>query len=72
MTRNSTTKKLELEDLGRRHVEVDFSAGQVSSEGGGLLLREVDRSLRITRKADGLLLKTIPRGVMAVVDSAVD
>ena len=28
--------------LGRREVEADFTAGRVSSDGGGLLLREVD------------------------------
>ena len=39
-----------LEGLGRRRVEVDFSAGRVSSDGGGLLLREVDRRLRFTER----------------------
>lgn len=42
--------KLEFEGLGRRSVEADFSAGQVSSDGGGLLLREVDRRLRLTER----------------------
>lgn len=39
-----------LEGLGRRRVEADFSAGRVSSDGGGLLLREVDRRLRFTER----------------------
>jgi len=30
-----------------RRVETDFSAGQVSSDGGGLLLREVDRRINL-------------------------
>ena len=47
-----TTPKLELEPLGRRRVEVDFSAGRVSSDGGGILLAETDRRLSlITRLA---------------------
>jgi len=35
---------------GRQKVVADFSAGRVSSDGGGLLLREVDRTLRFTRR----------------------
>jgi len=31
----------------RRHIEAGFTAGQVSSDGGGLLLREVDRKIRL-------------------------
>ncbi len=50
MTTKATTPKLTLEPLGRRSVEADFSAGQVSSDGGGLLLREVDRRLRLTER----------------------
>jgi len=33
----------EFQGLSRRKVEVDFRGGQVSSDGGGLLLREVER-----------------------------
>ena len=33
--------------LGSRRVEVDFSGGHLSSDGGALLLREADRSLRL-------------------------
>ena len=50
MTPQTMTKKLELEGLGRRRVEADFSAGRVSSDGGGLLLREVDKRLRLTQR----------------------
>ena len=35
--------------LGARQVVVDFSGGQLSSDGGVLLLRELDRSLGLTR-----------------------
>ena len=44
------SKKFKLEDLGRRSVEADFSAGRISSDGGGLLLREIDRRLRLTER----------------------
>lgn len=50
MTAPFTSKKLQWEDLGRRRVEADFSAGRVSSDGGGLLLREVDRRLLLTKR----------------------
>ena len=48
MTRQLTLNKLELEPLGKRRVEADFSAGHVSSDAGGVLLREVDLRLRLT------------------------
>jgi hypothetical protein len=42
MTACSRTE-FEFQDLNRRKVQVDFRGGQVSSDGGGLLLREVER-----------------------------
>lgn len=36
-------------DLGRRQVVADFSGGYLSSDGGALLLRQVDRGLGLTR-----------------------
>jgi hypothetical protein len=36
-------------DLGPRHVVADFSGGTLSTDAGALLLREVDRSLGLTR-----------------------
>jgi hypothetical protein len=35
---------------GRREIQVDFDGGDVSSDGGLLLLREVDRRLRLTER----------------------
>lgn len=35
--------------MGSRRLEVDFTGGVVSSDGGGLLLRQVDRGLGVTR-----------------------
>ena len=43
-------ESFDLKELGRRRVEADFSAGRVSSDGGGLLLREVDGRLRLTER----------------------
>lgn len=45
-----TESRIELEGVGRRRFEVDFSAGRVSSDGGGLLLREADRRLRLSER----------------------
>jgi len=42
--------------LGRRKVEAEFSGGEVSSDGGALLLREVDRRIGLLdRVARGLI-----------------
>jgi len=39
-----------------RRVEAEFSAGQVSSDGGALLLREVDRRLHLVKRLAGCFL----------------
>ena len=39
---------LRFEDLGRRQVVADFSGGHLSTDGGALLLRSVDRGLGLT------------------------
>ena len=36
-------------DLGSRHVVADFSGGHLSSDGGALLLRQIDNGLGVTR-----------------------
>lgn len=41
------------EDLGRRKVAVDFSGGDLSSDGGALLLRGVNASLGLSRRIAG-------------------
>src|SRR6266849_9424269 len=38
------------QDLGSRQVAADFSGGTLSSDGGVLLLRQVDASLGLTRR----------------------
>ena len=39
------------DDLGQRRVQADFSGGTLSSDGGVLLLRQVDINLGLTRMA---------------------
>lgn len=45
---NSQTQPMLFADLGPRKVVADFSGGTLSSDGGVLLLRQVDLSLRLT------------------------
>ena len=44
------TEPLLFADLGARKVVADFSGGTLSSDGGCLLLRQVDCSLGLTRR----------------------
>ena len=48
LDRKHNQKKIEIRKQGSRNIEADFSAGQVSSDGGALLLREVDEKLKLT------------------------
>lgn len=43
-------QSLPFDDLGSRSVQADFSGGQLSSDGGALLLRQVDRRFGISRR----------------------
>jgi len=43
------TGQLFFEELGARNVVADFSGGQLSSDGGALLLRQIDSGLGVTR-----------------------
>ena len=56
-TASSTTdcrnQPLLFQDLGTRKVVADFSGGALSSDGGVLLLRQVDRSLGLSRALAG-------------------
>jgi len=45
-----TAKPLAFSSLSRRRVEADFDGGHLTSDGGALLLREVDRRLRLTER----------------------
>ena len=41
------------QDLGNRKVEVDFGGGYLSSDGGGLILRELERHSGLLRDFSG-------------------
>ena len=47
---NCTEERIEFPSLKRRKVEAEFSGGDVSSDGGVLLLREIDRKLKLTQQ----------------------
>lgn len=46
-----TKNKIDFGRLGRRVIDADFSGGELSSDGGLLLLRQVDRHLGLSRAA---------------------
>jgi len=47
MKTECTTKQFELQDLGRREVIAKFDGGQISLDGGGLLVRKVEHKTGI-------------------------
>ncbi len=59
---NSRADQLEFASCKGRKVEADFEGGEVSSDGGLLLLREIDRHLDLTRRAAKLLPDGRQRG----------
>ena len=46
-----TKNRINFGGFGRRVIEADFSGGGLSSDGGLLLLRQVDRHLGLSRAA---------------------
>ena len=50
---STVTPTLIFDDLGPRQVQADFSGGQLSSHGGLLLLRQIDRGLGLARTLAG-------------------
>lgn len=49
-----TADRIEFGRLGRRVIEANFDGGDISSEGGLLLLRQVDERIGLTRAGRGL------------------
>ena len=49
----STQERFDFQDLGGRKVVADFSGGVISSDGGALLLREMDRITALCTKVSG-------------------
>lgn len=52
-TTDCRQQSFDFQGLGSRRVEVDFSGGHLSSDGGCLLLREADRSVRLCEQLAG-------------------
>ena len=50
MRTECTLKQVEFKGAGRRKVQAAFDGGHISSDGGVLLLREVDERLGLTRR----------------------
>jgi hypothetical protein len=50
-----TAEKVEFSNLRRRKLQVNFGGGAVSSDGGLLLLREIDRRLKLTERIASVL-----------------
>lgn len=53
METQCTGEQLEFHLLGRRSVSARFEGGRISSEAGGLLLREVDKHTGLTSRVAG-------------------
>ena len=53
MQTECTGGQIEFKGLGRRKVQAAFDGGHISSDGGALLLREVDERLGVTRRFAG-------------------
>ena len=56
METQCTPKQLEFLGLGRRRVVARFDGGAISSDGGALLLREVERRTGVMRRAAGCFI----------------
>ena len=58
MHTDCTSTQLAFEGLGRRSVVGRFDGGRLTTDGGVLLLREVDRRFQVTSRAGGVLPAT--------------
>jgi DDE family transposase len=52
---NCNALPIEFPGFGGRKIEADFGGGQVTSDGGVLLLRQVDRWIGLTKRLGALL-----------------
>jgi len=53
MRTECNTKKMEFHGIGRRTVIGEFDGGKISSDGGGVLLREVEQRTHILKRLAG-------------------
>jgi hypothetical protein len=72
MTTECNPEQLEFHALGRREVIGRFDGGRITSDGGGLLLREVDKRIGLLARLAGCFSdyrnpKAIEHGVQALV-----
>ena len=67
---NCTPELFEFPSFDRRKIEASFEGGNVSSDGGVMLLREADRRLGLTEAFDAVLAD--PRDPEAIVHQQVD
>ena len=65
-----TGEKIEFGKLGRRLIEADFSGGELSSDGGLMLLKQLDERIGLTRAAAAVL--SDPRDASRIVHSMRD
>ncbi len=52
---NCTTSAMNFSPLGRKKVIASFTGGSITSDGGLLLLREVDKELQMSNKIAKLI-----------------
>ena len=65
-----TGEKIEFGKLGRRLIEADFSGGELSSDGGLMLLKQLDERIGLSRAAAAVL--SDPRDPSRIVHSMRD
>jgi Transposase DDE domain group 1 len=65
-----TGDRIEFGKLGRRLIEADFSGGELSSDGGMMLLKQVDGRIGLTRAAAAVL--SDPRDPVRIVHTMRD
>lgn len=68
----TANQPLLFDDLDSRAVQADFSGGDLSSDGGALLLRQIDRGLGISRSLAGCFLDSrhpgyVEHGLQALI-----
>jgi hypothetical protein len=69
---NTANQSLLFDDAGSRHVQADFSGGHLSSNGGALLLRQIDRGLGVSRSLAACFLdRRDPRYVEHSLESLI-
>ncbi len=55
---NCTPVQLEFPALKRRKVQAQFSGGQITSDGGVLLLKQIDQQLGLVKAVDAAIPDT--------------